>query len=202
MVKCSCLLTTYMINKPKIRLVKISKLMKPYVIVAAIWLFIVIGSFIILPKRGKIEFIEVSKESIDFSRIMEYIFNKDSDNTCNLKEINLSAISKLGEYNYENSITKPYYVFKNKKTVLASIQIYSGESYRIIDLSTGFIKAPSLSVLDTEGKILFDNERNRGQRIFDFYAQTSGDYIIEYKFEKEDYTKPANKCVSFAIGYQ
>jgi hypothetical protein len=175
--------------------------MKPYVIFIAVLLFALTCSFVLLPRRSDIAFNEI-EETTGVSRIIEYITERDTDNICSNREIHLAAIKELGEYNYENSITKPYYIFKNRKTILASIQIYGKESYRVINLSSGFKIPPTVTILDGDGKIVFNNEKDKSQRIFDFYAESSGDYIIEYKFEKEDYTKPANKCVSFAIGYK
>ena len=175
--------------------------MKPYVIFIAILLFVLTCSFIFLPRKTELSFNEI-EEPTRISRIVEYVIDKDSDNICSNREIHLSAVRELGEYNYENSITKPYYIFKEKKIILASIQIYGKESYRIINLSSGFKISPIITILDQDGRILFNNEEDRNQRIFDFYAELSGNYIIEYKFEKDDYLKPANKCVSFAIGYK
>jgi hypothetical protein len=175
--------------------------MKPYAIFVAILLFALTCSFILLPRKTEVSFNEI-EESTGFSRITEYIIGEGSDNICSNREVHLAATRELGEYNYENSITKPYYIFKDRKTILASIQIYGKESYRVINLSSGFKISPLVTILDGDGKIIFNNEKDRNQRIFDFYSESTGDYIIEYKFEKEDYSKPANKCVSFAIGYK
>lgn len=131
-----------------------------------------------------------------FSEVISF---PSEDQPCNSKNIKRFAKIFLQKFELESIAYKEYTVFKDKKNIKAVFSTYTGETYRIMDLSEGFQDSVRMNVYNTKGDILYSSKSS--SKIFDFLAEESGDYTIEWIFSKGDYSRPDKKCVAFALGY-
>lgn len=121
---------------------------------------------------------------------------------CNDKTIKKLTKEGLGTYIFESAAFKPLSAFGSKKpTVEAAFSVYSQESYRVLNLCQGFSDVVEFSVYDTDHNLLFSNKADLSQKFYDFVAQKSGDFTIEFKVPPADMKKNSG-CVAFAIGYK
>ena len=146
-------------------------------------------------KMNRSHFVSDTDESI-FSEIVDFPFG---DEACNPKQIKKYAKIFLQKFELESLAYKEYNIFKDKKNIKAAFSIYSGETYRVIDLSEGFRDSVKMNIYNAKGEKIYSSDSN--SKIFDFLAEDSGDCTIEWIFKKEDYQKPNKKCLAFALGY-
>ena len=121
---------------------------------------------------------------------------------CDTKTIRKSVNFSLDEYIYESLAYKTYNEFERKDAVQATFSVFKNEEYRLVDVSEGFEGRVIINIYDTKGKLFVSNVYKNDNRVFDFTAKYSGDYTIEYIFDKKDINNPNNKCVAFGIGYK
>lgn len=121
---------------------------------------------------------------------------------CSDKIVKKGTKEGLGTYIFESAAFKPLSAFgSNKNTVEAAFSVYSQESYRVLNLCQGFAEATEFSVYDSDRNLLFSSAKEAGKNNYDFVAQKSGDYTIQFKIAGAD-QKNSNACVAFAIGYK
>jgi|GEM_PF-1018375 len=121
---------------------------------------------------------------------------------CSDKTIKKATKDALGTYIFESAAFKPLSSFANAKgRVEAAFSVYSQESYRVANLCQSFTEQPEFEVFDTEKNLLFSSAKEKGKATYDFIAQKSGDYTIQFKVAAVD-TKNDGACVAFAIGYK
>lgn len=121
---------------------------------------------------------------------------------CSDKVIKKATKEGLGTYIFESAAFKPLSSFTSSKGMVeAAFSVYSQESYRVINLCQGFSEVPEFSIYDTEKNLLFSSSKEKGKTNYDFVAQKSGDYIIQFKIPAAD-AKNGGACVAFAIGYK
>jgi hypothetical protein len=118
------------------------------------------------------------------------------------RTIKYECIKKLGGYTYESSTFQNYSNFKKRSVVTATFDVYSNEMYRVIDLSTGFTRPVTINLYDTDGKLFLSNKSDKSKKVFDFLANKSGTFVMEYNFSKEDQLVIKDKVVAFGIGYR
>jgi hypothetical protein len=120
---------------------------------------------------------------------------------CSDKVIKKLCKEGLGSYIFESAAFKPLSAFSAKKNVVeAAFSVYSQESYRVLNLCQGFSDVVEFSIYDTDHNLLFSNKSDKSVRFYDFVAQKSGDFTIEFKIPGAD-LKSTSSCVAFAIGY-
>jgi hypothetical protein len=121
---------------------------------------------------------------------------------CSDKTIKKLTKEGLGTYIFESAAFKPLSAFGAKKNVVeAAFSVYSQESYRVLNLCQGFSDVVEFAVYDTEHNLLFSNKTDKSVKFYDFVAQKSGDFTIEFKIPSAD-IKSTSSCVAFAIGYK
>jgi hypothetical protein len=121
---------------------------------------------------------------------------------CSDKTIKKLCKEGLGSYIFESAAFKPLSAFGAKKNVVeAAFSVYSQESYRVLNLCQGFSDNVEFSIYDTEHNLLFSNKSDKNVKFYDFVAQKSGDFTIEFRIPPAD-MKNGNTCVAFAIGYK
>ena len=122
---------------------------------------------------------------------------------CSDKAIKKATKDGLGTYIFESAAFKPLSAFNSSKgSVEAAFSVYSQESYRVLNLCQGFSETPEFSVFDSEKNLLFSSAKDKDRKgTYDFVAQKSGDYTIQFKVVGAD-QKNGNACVAFAIGYK
>ncbi len=121
---------------------------------------------------------------------------------CSDKIIKKGTKEGLGTYIFESAAFKPLSAFgTNKNVVEAAFSVYSQESYRVLNLCQGFGEAPEFAIYDSEKNMLFSSAKEGGKATYDFVAQKSGDYTIQFKIAGAD-QKNGSACVAFAIGYK
>lgn len=121
---------------------------------------------------------------------------------CSDKAIKKLTKEGLGTYIFESAAFKPLTAFGSKKNVVeAAFSVYSQESYRVLNLCQGFSDVVEFGVYDTEHNLLFSNKSDKSVKFYDFVAQKSGDFTIEFKIPSAD-MKSTSCCVAFAIGYK
>jgi hypothetical protein len=121
---------------------------------------------------------------------------------CSDRQIKKLCKEGLGSYIFESAAFKPLSAFNIKKnTIEAAFSVYSQESYRLLQLSSGFSDPVEFSIYDADRNLLFSSSKEKGAKHYDFVAQKSGDYTIEFKVPGAD-ANNANACVAFAIGYK
>lgn len=121
----------------------------------------------------------------------------------NMKQLKNEAKISLDNYIFESMAYKEYSEFENRKVVKASFDIFSNEEYRLVDISQGFTKKVIINIYDSKGKLFISNIYYQTLDTFDFKSKISGEYIIEFIFEKEDYNgNPKGKVVAFVLGYK
>jgi hypothetical protein len=121
---------------------------------------------------------------------------------CSDKTIKKLCREGLGTYIFESAAFKPLSAFGAKKNVVeAAFSVYSQESYRVLNLCQGFSDVVEFSIYDTEHNLLFSNKSDKSVKFYDFVAQKSGDFTIEFRVPQAD-MKSGNCCVAFAIGYK
>lgn len=121
---------------------------------------------------------------------------------CNDKTIKKATKEGLGTYIFESAAFKPLSAFgMNKTTVEAAFSVYSQESYRVLNLCQGFSDLPEFAIYDSEKNLLFSSSKEKTKTNYDFVAQKSGDYTIQFKVPSTD-AKNGSACVAFAIGYK
>jgi hypothetical protein len=125
-----------------------------------------------------------------------------SDTNINMKQLKNEAKIALNDYTFESMAYKSYDSFENKKSVKAEFSVFSGEKYKISDISQGFKKPIILNLYDSKDKIVASNVYYPTCDTFEFVAQYSGEYVIEFVFNKEDYEKFKGKFVAFVLGYK
>ena len=118
------------------------------------------------------------------------------------RAIKYDCIKKLGEYNYESSVSKDYSKFENKSVITATFDVYSNEFYRVVDLSTGFTHPVTINLYDTDGKLFLSNKSDKNKKVFDFLSKKGGTCVMEWYFSKEDQLVVKDKVVAFGIGYR
>lgn len=121
---------------------------------------------------------------------------------CNTKTIRKNVNLSLDEYIYESLAYKSYDEFENKEVVRATFDLFKNEQYRLIDVSSGFEGRVIINIYDSKGKLFVSNVYMGDGKVFDFTAKYSGEYMIEYIFNKKDIENPNNKCVAFGLGYK
>ena len=108
----------------------------------------------------------------------------------------------MGTYIFESAAFKPLTSFSTAKgRVEAAFSVYSQESYRVANLCQGFSELPDFEVYDSEKNLLFSSSKDKDKITYDFVAQKSGDYTIQFKIPSAD-SKNGSACVAFAIGYK
>jgi hypothetical protein len=121
---------------------------------------------------------------------------------CSDKTIKKLCKEGLGTYIFESAAFKPLSAFGAKKNAVeAAFSVYSQESYRVLNLCQGFSDNVEFAIYDTEHNLLFSNKSDKSVKFYDFVAQKSGDFTIEFKIPAAD-MKNGNTCVAFAIGYK
>ncbi len=121
---------------------------------------------------------------------------------CSDKVIKKATKDGLGTYIFESAAFKPLSSFTSSKGMVeAAFSVYSQESYRVINLCQSFSELPEFMIYDTEGNLLFSSSKEKGKTNYDFVAQKSGDYKIQFKIPSAD-AKNGGACVAFAIGYK
>ena len=121
---------------------------------------------------------------------------------CSVKQLKNEAKIELDEYVFESLAYKPYKDFVDKKVIVAEFSLFNNEEYRIINLSQGFIKPLIINVYDKKHKLIQSNINNPSIDRFDFKAQHSGDYQIEFIASTEDINNVNKKCIAFSLGYK
>ena len=127
---------------------------------------------------------------------------QDSIAQCNEKTIKNEAKISLNDYTFESMAFKPYFEFDNKKVIKADFSTYSGEKYRIANISQNFLKPITINIYDADNKLFITNKYDNSIDTFDFTADKSGDYVIEFIISPEDTKNVKNKCVAFVLGYK
>jgi hypothetical protein len=121
---------------------------------------------------------------------------------CSDKTIKKATKEGLGTYIFESAAFKPLSSFgSSKEKVEAAFSVYSQESYRVLNLCQGFGAVPEFSIYDSDKNLLFSSAKEGGKNAYDFVAQKSGDYTIQFKVSAAD-QKANNSCIAFAIGYK
>lgn len=121
---------------------------------------------------------------------------------CSDKTIKRLCKEGLGTYIFESAAFKPLTAFGTKKNVVeAAFSVYSQESYRVLNLCQGFSDVVEFAIYDTDHNLLFSNKSDKSVKFYDFVAQKSGDFSIEFKIPAAD-LKSTSCCVAFAIGYK
>lgn len=121
---------------------------------------------------------------------------------CSDKVIKKLCKEGLGTYIFESAAFKPLTAFGAKKNVVeAAFSVYSQESYRVLNLCQGFSDVVEFAIYDTDHNLLFSNKSDKSVKFYDFVAQKSGDFTIEFKIPPAD-MKSTSCCVAFAIGYK
>jgi hypothetical protein len=129
-------------------------------------------------------------------------FCQSSNAQCSDKTIKKLCKEGLGTYIFESAAFKPLTAFGAKKNVVeAAFSVYSQESYRVLNLCQGFSDVVEFAIYDTDHNLLFSNKSDKSVKFYDFVAQKSGDFTIEFKIPSAD-MKSTNCCVAFAIGYK
>ncbi len=121
---------------------------------------------------------------------------------CDSKTIRKNVNSSLDEYIYESFAYKSYNEFENKDAVRATFSVFKNEQYRLVDVCQGFEGRVIINLYDSKHKLFVSNVYMGESKVFDFTAKYSGDYMIEYIFDKKDINNPKNKCVAFGLGYK
>ena len=121
---------------------------------------------------------------------------------CDTRTIRKNVNFSLDEYIYESLAYKTYNEFERKDAVQATFTLFKNEEYRLVDVSEGFEGRVIINLYDSKGRLFVSNVYKNDNRVFDFTAKYSGDYTIEYIFDKKDINNPNNKCVAFGIGYK
>lgn len=121
---------------------------------------------------------------------------------CDSKTIRKNVNSSLDEYIYESFAYKSYNEFENKDAVRATFSVFKNEQYRLVDVCEGFDGRVIINLYDSKDKLFVSNVYMGESKVFDFTAKYSGDYMIEYIFDKKDINNPKNKCVAFGLGYK
>ncbi len=129
-------------------------------------------------------------------------FAQTASAQCSDKTIKRLCKEGLGSYIFESAAFKPLSAFGAKKNLVeAAFSVYSQENYRVINLCQGFSDNLEFAVYDTDHNLLFSNKTDKSVKFYDFVAQKSGDFTIEFKVPPAD-AKAGNSCVAFAIGYK
>jgi hypothetical protein len=127
---------------------------------------------------------------------------QDSFAQCNEKTIKNEAKISLNDYTFESMAFKPYFEFDNKKIIKAEFSTFSGEKYRIVNISQNFLKPIIINIYDANNKLILTNKYDNSIDTFDFTTDKSGDYLIEFIVSSEDTKNVKNKCVAFVLGYK
>jgi len=121
---------------------------------------------------------------------------------CSDKTIKKATKDALGTYIFESAAFKPLISFTSSRGMVeAAFSVYSQESYRVANLCQNFSELPEFSIYDTEKNLLFSSSNEKGRAHYDFIAQKSGDFTIQFKIPSAD-AKNGGACVAFAIGYK
>ena len=135
--------------------------------------------------------------------LMQQSYCQVGNNTnLNMKQLKNEAKIALNDYIFESMAYRDYDSFDNKKSVKAEFSVFKGEVYKVSDISQGFSKPIILNLYDSKDKIIASNVYYPKCDTFEFVAQYSGEYVIEFVFNKEDYEKPKSKVVAFVLGYK
>ncbi len=121
---------------------------------------------------------------------------------CNTKTIRKSVNLSLDEYIYESLAYKSFNEFENKEVVRATFDVFRNEQYRLVDVSEGFEGRVIINLYDSKNRLFVSNVYMGDANTFDFTAKYSGEYMIEYIFDKKDINNPNNRCVAFGLGYK
>jgi hypothetical protein len=121
---------------------------------------------------------------------------------CDTKTIRKSVNFSLDEYIYESLAFKSYNEFENKEVVKATFDLFKNEQYRLTDVSSGFEGRVIINIYDSKNRLFVSNVYMGDGKVFDFTAKYSGEYMVEYIFDKKDINNPNNKCVAFGLGYK
>jgi len=121
---------------------------------------------------------------------------------CDTKTIRKSVNFYLDEYIYESLAFKSYNEFENKEVIKANFSLFKNEQYRLVDVSSGFEERVIINLYDSKNRLFVSNVYMGDGKVFDFTAKYSGEYMVEYIFDKKDIKNPNNKCVAFGLGYK
>jgi len=121
---------------------------------------------------------------------------------CSDRSIKKLTKEGLGTFIFESAAFKPLSAFGNKKSLIeAAFSVYSQEHYRVLNLCQGFSDVVEFNIYDTDRNLIFSNKSDKSVTHYDFIAQKSGDFTIEFRVPSMDVKNP-NPCVAFAIGYK
>ena len=133
---------------------------------------------------------------------MLILMTQSSFAQCDTKTIRKNVNFSLDEYIYESLAYKSYNEFEKKDAVQATFSVFKNEQYRLVDVSSGFEGRVIINLYDSKNKLFASNVYMGDGKVFDFTANYSSDYTIEYIFDKKDIKNPNNKCVAFGLGYK
>jgi hypothetical protein len=156
-----------------------------------------LGSLIYWNKPNRIEFVSETYIHSDIKSFAASSLNINPTN-CNLKQLKNEARIELDDYTFESMAYKPYEDFKDKNIVIAEFGVFNKEEYRILNISQGFVNPLKINIYDNKHKLIQSNINNP----FDFKAEHSGNYQIEFIPSIEDTKNTNKKCIAFSLGYK
>jgi hypothetical protein len=133
---------------------------------------------------------------------MFLLMNQTSFAQCDFRTIRKNVNFSLDEYLFESVAFKSYNEFEKKDAIKATFDLFKNEEYRLVDVSEGFEGRVIINLYDSKGRLFASNVYMGDGKVFDFTAKYSGEYMIEYIFDKKDINNPNNKCVAFGLGYK
>lgn len=133
---------------------------------------------------------------------MGMLMMQNSFAQCDTKTIRKNVNISLDDYVFESLAFKPFNEFQKKDIIKADFALFKNEEYRLVDVSQGFEGRVIINLYDSKNKLFASNVYMGDGKVFDFTAKYSGDYMIEYIFDKKDIKNPNGKCVAFGLGYK
>lgn len=160
-----------------------------------------LGSLIYWNTPDRMQFISKTEFHSDLKMISASALNINTTG-CNLKQLKNEARIELDDYTFESMAYKPYEDFKDKNIIIAEFGVYGNEEYRILNISQGFINPLTINIYDKKHNLIQTNTYNNSIDKFDFKAQHSGNYQIEFIPSNEDKKNTNKKCIAFSLGYK
>lgn len=123
---------------------------------------------------------------------------------CQRQTVKINGINNLKPYLFE-LVAFTEVNTDETQPLEASFVVYKKERYRLVTMLSGFIENVEVNLYDNNKNLLYSSSEGKDDGMvgkFDFEAQETGKYVIEFIFPpaREDFVGIG--CIAFMLGYQ
>lgn len=120
---------------------------------------------------------------------------------CDRSHLRKRGRERLSPYLYD-MVAFTEVSLQQPQPVEGSFTVYKKQKYRFVSLAQGVGKSIAFKVYDDERNLLFSNEDKPKVKHFDFKADETAEYTVQFELPPPSNQRKGVACVAFMLGYQ